>query len=340
MPEDCNEYARRDAYGDLRRDLLESIRRKTEFVEATLASRSWDLFTVVFSESHCAGHQFWALHDRSHPWHDPERARTLGDPLVEIYTALDDAVGRIVATAGPDALVLLVLSHGMGPHYDATAFLPEMLRRAEVVDIGANRLVASRERIRRAVRRFGRGLDHQNGFIKAVDGSHSCFAVPNNDACGALRINLVGREPRGRVDPGRDLDATCRRIESALAEWRNVDTDAPVVRAVVRTDAHYSGPARTHLPDLLVEWDRSAPIRSVESPRYGRIDREYKGVRSGDHRPGGLLVAAGEGVPTALDPIAAVDLAPTVCAVLGVAAAEDPDGRAVLPKRWSEERDP
>ena len=74
------------------------------------------------------------------------------------------------------------------------------------------------------------------------------------------------------------------------------------------------------LPDLLVEWNRSAPIRSIGAPGYGRIDQEYAGIRTGDHVPGGLLVAHGAGIQPGPRPdaISMVDLAPTIAAAVEV----------------------
>jgi hypothetical protein len=62
----CDQYARRDALPELRRDLLAGISRKGDLAEFFLDREEWDLFFVVFSESHCAGHNCWHLHDRDH----------------------------------------------------------------------------------------------------------------------------------------------------------------------------------------------------------------------------------------------------------------------------------
>ena len=76
-----------------------------------------------------------------------------------------------------------------------------------------------------------------------------------------------------------------------------------------------------------MEWERSAPIRSVEAPGLGRIDKEYRGVRTGDHVAGGLIVAAGAKRETARsgphDSIDVVDLAPTITTALGITLNRD-----------------
>jgi predicted AlkP superfamily phosphohydrolase/phosphomutase len=317
----CDDYARRGAHGELRDDLLDSISRKTEFCESQLAEGGWDVFLAVFSPSHCAGHHFWALHDADHPKHDPGRADLLGDPIVDVYEAQDAALGRLLDVVGGNTLVMLLLSHGMGPHYDATFLLSQMLRRIEKRS-STPRAALIRQRAHRVAGRLtNRPRGREPGsFMWYVDGGRRFFPIPNNDVCGAIRINVRGREPAGHVAPGREFDQICDMLESELATWTNLETGEPLVRRVVRVETCYDGPARDRLPDLLVEWNRTAPIRSIGAPRYGRIDEEYVGARTGDHVPGGLLVARGPGIQPGrrTDAISMVDLAPTIAAAVEV----------------------
>jgi predicted AlkP superfamily phosphohydrolase/phosphomutase len=325
----CDDYARRGAYGRLRGDLLDGVASKAELCESYLTDGGWDLFLVVFSPSHCVGHHFWALHDPDHPRHDPAAANALGDPIVDVYQAEDAALGRLLDVVGDHTIVLLLLSHGMGPHYDATFFLGQMLRRIAKRS-SISRAALARERARRAAGRLtrrARGRD-PGAFMRYVDGGRPFFTVPNNEVYGGIRINLRGREPAGQVRPGRDFDDVCDLLESELATWTNVETGEPLVQRVVRIEECYAGPERAKLPDLLVEWNRSAPIRAIGSPRYGGIE-EKPGFRTGDHVPGGLLVAAGPGIQPGRAPaaISMVDLAPTIAAAVDVDL-PDVDGTA------------
>jgi len=53
-------------------------------------------------------------------------------PRVErVYVALDAAVGELLRTAGPDTTVVVLASHGMGPHYDGTFMLDDILERLD-----------------------------------------------------------------------------------------------------------------------------------------------------------------------------------------------------------------
>ena len=76
------------------------------------------------------------------------------------------------------------------------------------------------------------------------------------------------------------------------------------------------------MPDLLVEWRQDEPIRSLASPTVGRLDGEYGGHRTGDHRRDGMLLRRGPTAPAPLTPgdddcvLDARELAPAIEALL------------------------
>lgn len=128
----CNPYvADGDRLGALRAGLLARIARKTDLALDLLAREPWDFFAVGFGDAHCAGHQFWHVHDQRHAHHDPALRARLGDPLRDVYQALDAALGRLLAAVPPAHDVLVLASHGFRPHYDASFLLDEMLWRIE-----------------------------------------------------------------------------------------------------------------------------------------------------------------------------------------------------------------
>ncbi len=52
-------------------------------------------------------------------------------------------------------------------------------------------------------------------------------------------------------------------------------------------------PLRNVLPDLMLTWDRSRPFTGIEIPGVARFMADPQSVRTGDHRPGGLVMLAG-----------------------------------------------
>jgi predicted AlkP superfamily phosphohydrolase/phosphomutase len=327
----CDGYALRGAYGQLRDDLFAGVEGKARLSEQLLSQGNWDLFVTVFGESHCVGHHFWRLHDSSHPAHDPVLAAQLGDPIEDVYTALDAKLGRLLTRVGDDTVVFVLLSHGMGPHFDGDHLLTEVLRRIEDADGPPPRAVALREGLRRYVRRARRwGRATVRPELTSVDGSRRFFRVPNNEACSGVRINLVGREPAGRVCPGPELEALVEQLREDLLALTNSATGRPVVTHVIRTSEAYSGDRLDILPDLLVEWSREAPITEVSSPKIGTVKKHSGAMRTGDHRPGGLILARGPSItpgPLGRD-VSVTDLAPTIAAVLD-ASLPGVDGKPV-----------
>jgi predicted AlkP superfamily phosphohydrolase/phosphomutase len=314
----CDAYGERRGWSDLVRDLGRGVEQRTELSLGLLGSDDWDCFATVYSESHCAGHQLWWAHDPSHP----DYSRDAADPLEGVYEILDGALGRLLAAIDPHATVLLVLSHGIGQHHDAEHLLAEILARLDDAYGAPPAWLVARERVlcaierRRAPKAHVRGVTYPDGSVAS---SRHFFRAPNNEYEGAVRVNLRGREPRGRVAPGEELDALLTWLERELLNLRDPESGRTLVRRVLRASTVYSGARLDALPDLFIDWERSAPITAAASDTVGVVRGEYTGTRSGDHRPGGFLVARGPGIePGPIDGVAVVDLAPTIVELLGV----------------------
>jgi predicted AlkP superfamily phosphohydrolase/phosphomutase len=330
----------------LRDSLIERIQKKTELVLNLLARGSWDLFATAFGDSHCAGHHFWSFHDPEHPRHDTKLIKALGgDPLRQVYSAIDRSIGQILSAVGTDATVIVLASHGMGAHYDGTFLLDEILRRLEHMtsDGGAAKLRNLQSlwhRMPSAVRSRLMPLSDRfyDGWAGRDRRSRTCFLVPTNDNCAGIRINLAGREPHGIVQPGAGFQSLCEALETDLKEIRNVETGLPLVREILRTTDLYPGEYQGALPDLLVRWERDAPVRKVASEKIGTIEREYGGIRTGDHRNPGMFFARGPAIEAGelAEAVPVTDFAPTLCALLGVRL-PDVDGApitAVCGEQW------
>ena len=85
-----------------------------------------------------------------------------------------------------------------------------------------------------------------------------------------MRLNVKGREPRGRVAPGAEFDATIEKLTAQLLEIENAETGEPLFTEILRTDDVYDGPLVDTLPDLLAGWSRAVadPRRALGSHRH------------------------------------------------------------------------
>jgi len=175
---------------------------------------------------------------------------------------------------------------------------------------------------RRTFGRIPRAILHRAETRRVAAGRRGrrVFAVPDNNEQGAIRVNLIGRDAHGRVQPGAEYEAVLAYLREALLEVENVETGEPIVTGFQYPPTLHRGPFSNDLPGMTVEWNRSRPIRKIRSPRLGVIEGTSHTPRTGDHKPDGLLFVLHPGVTSGeCDRIVdAIDLAPTITSLLGV----------------------
>ncbi len=322
-----------DRYADLQSLLLKRIETKSDAVSKLLDRGEWDLFMTAFADSHCVGHQSWHLHDPSHPEHDPDWVERNGDPVREVYRALDAALGRLLQQIGSDTFVVFLAGPGMQANYGANYLLDQVLRHLEAgpksaEDTKLDGLQKAWRRLPMGVRRFASPLSR--GFLSSERRKRKCFAVPHNEITGAIRVNVVGREPHGLVQAGAEYDAFCEQLAEDLLALVNLDTGEPAVREVIRTHDLFEGEFLDAIPDLMVVWNRTHPIRRLGSPKLSEISQAYPGVRTGDHSTHMMFVARGPGIAKGqiAEQPQVQDLMPTIASYLGTSL-DDVEGRPI-----------
>lgn len=324
---------------EFRRIYTSRIANKTDMILHYWDKKPWDFFMSVFTEAHCAGHRCWHLHDPQHHQHNADLAKAAGNPLKDIYIALDQAVGRLIEAVKDDARIIVFLSHGMGPRHTGTRVLDRILARLD------NQRVATRSNpLLNLARRIWRHLPEQlrKPFLKVRnnltnDGfqpnrhQRRFFEVYANDRTAGIRINLAGREANGIVEAAQ-FDALCDQLTADLLALKNQESSEPAVREVIRVKDMYAGPFRDHLPDLLVTWNRSHPINFIGSDKTGIVDTVGIDMttRTGDHRIKGRFFAiANDWLPHKLESnVKTEDFAPTIAALTAVTL-EKTDGKII-----------
>jgi len=341
----CDAQRTATQLAEFRNGLLRGIEGKIAITKHFLAQEDWDFFAQVFTESHCIGHQAWHLHDPKHPRFKEQDRAIAGDPVLDVAREIDRAIGKILEGVEEETMVIVMAGHGMTSKYVAQFMLGDILlrlgaaTRIPTVTEGPVPLFAKRildplltwgwQHTPRPVRQWlvplqqrTRDLVHvRSEYLPSLDPAASrCFIINNNHTHGGIRVNLAGREPSGKVQPGAEYEAFLAELAQDLLDIVNIETGRRIVNRVIRTRDLYSGPGIEHFPDLLIEWSNAEPVRSVQSKKIGRLDKEYAYCRTGDHTPGGLFVAVGPGIAAGhlVKPVSILDFAPTFCEALGV----------------------
>jgi predicted AlkP superfamily phosphohydrolase/phosphomutase len=325
-------------YEDRAVEYLDALREQTASRAAAILRLTQrhpcDLLCAVFYAPDRAQHFFWELVEEGGA--APPRGDT-SRPLQAVrnlYAALDDAVGRLVAAAGPDATVVLVSDHGFAP-------APHRIVRI-------NRWLADRGLLRqrplwRTRRKVIRKLFPAGWRARYDTLDHIMVDRAKTKAWGealdepgtaGIWIHVADRYPRGCVASDAEYRALQRQIQAGLRELRDSD-GAPAFRAVHLRDEAYDGPFVSEAPDVLGVCAEgygigAKPLGAELRARdvVGTYDEaEYSG-HTGVHDPFGVYLLAGPVIAArgAQPALRIESIAPTVLYLLGVAVPRSMDG--------------
>ncbi len=314
----------------------------------------WQLGLVVAGEPHSAIEALWHGVDPTHPAHALPSQAAAAEGLATVYRALDRLVATLSA-ACPDATLLLFNMHGMGTNngdLPSMVLLPELLYRDRYgraglqvppawtaspgglpvlpLDQNWSRLlrqgfVARRRplwRLARALRRAAGRPELPLGNLAWLPGrwyqpfwsAMRAFALPAFYD-GRVRVNLQGREARGRVALA-DYKAELDRLEALIGACRDLESGEPLVERFERPAASDPLDLAPTGADLVVLWRGVA--RGLNHPTLGAIGPmplRRTGGHTGGH--GFAWFAGAEIAPGDRGLVSAFDVVPTAIDLLG-----------------------
>jgi predicted dehydrogenase/predicted AlkP superfamily phosphohydrolase/phosphomutase len=337
--------------------LLAAVAKKTQVVKWLMDKKDWDFFLVVFGESHPAGHYFWHYHDESYIAHSKDKPGLAA--LRDVYVALDKAIGEIAESAGKDTTVILTSGDGMGPNYSGSHILNDLLARMKLFNnipvivnggnpsaVKADLMSTARNMIpkpfRVAVSRafLPRSVNEKLSLrwkTAGISWQHTRAFLIENANEGYIRINLKGREPQGTVDPGKEYQTICEELYQTVKSAINPSSGKLAAHTVYKTDDIYHGPCRSHMPDIIINWNDDAKLTTeMLTQKYGVARAAQPGYAlppyyTGNHRPTAFAVALGPEVShgTNLEGTSILDLAPTILTHFGITPPGYMEGKAL-----------
>jgi predicted AlkP superfamily phosphohydrolase/phosphomutase len=311
---------------------LQGMRRQTRLrADATarvMAARPSDGVCVVFYAPDRVQHYFWEYVDPEHPapagLDDDVRAA-----LLAVYDELDQAIGRLVDAAGPDANVVLLSDHGFGTKPERSVRVNRWLANRGLLRRHA--FWTTRRRIVRKVfpaswRARYDTLDH----ILVNRARSRAWSEALFTGTAGIWVHVRGRYPLGCVAPGAEYERVRDQILRGLGALTD-DSGQRVFHSVRRREDVYRGPYVGEAPDLVAVCDRRFGIifeslrRELRTPElFGPY--EELGY-TGTHDPAGIYLFAGPAAAALGEhrafPIEAT--APTLLHLLDVPVPEDHD---------------
>jgi predicted AlkP superfamily phosphohydrolase/phosphomutase len=335
----------------------EDTAKQADVLEYLVAHQPWRFFLTFFSGSAMAQHYFWG------DMESPDSANPFRDVVPAAYRSLDEAVGRLIAAAGPETTVYVISECGAGRLQSGVQINAWLAREGFLTwkrppgesSTGGNRASAARawsavagwrKRVQRHLpaplffwlnRAFGslakaglRSYTTDSGI--AWDRTQAFSRGKEGD----IFVNLQGRDPHGIVAPGPDYERVTGRIIERLENLVDPATGEKPVARVHRAADLYAGPMLPSAPDLVVEWRDNAYMptedegdrQTVFVPRW----REYMAwPTTGSHRVDGILLTHGPGVARdrRIEGVRIADLVPTWLSVLQQPIPSDLPGRVV-----------
>ncbi|HXL14525.1 MAG TPA: alkaline phosphatase family protein, partial [Methylomirabilota bacterium] len=283
------------------------------------------LYVQVFDFPDRVGHMLWRLHDPGHPLFDARLASSYADEIPKAYERMDRIVGEAMSLLKPRTALIVCSDHGFA------SFRRGVNYNTWLVKNGFMTLREGASGGKTLEDLFDRG--ELGEFFKYVDWTRTkAYAM----GLGNIYINLLGREPKGSVAPGREYDEVRDALVTQLQSLVDPETGEHPVARVYRREEIYSGFDPRVLPDLRPA--NTAHYRIGWQTALGevppRIFEDNLKAWSGDHCsndpslvPGVLFSNLRLSKPGPW----IGDVYPTVLALLGLPPVEGLDGHSLLP---------
>ena len=191
--------------------------------------------TVVFDTTDRISHMFYRYLDPDHPANEGKDTEKYKDVIPELYAKMDSFLPEIEAKIGddPDTVFMVISDHGFC--------------------------------------NFTRGVNlnawlHQEGYLVLKEGKETSgdwFVDVDWEKTRAFTLGLTGvfinrkgREAKGIVEDGAELDALCAEIKEKLEKLVDPKDGSEVINEVFLTKKEHSGPYADAAPELLIGYNK------------------------------------------------------------------------------------
>jgi predicted AlkP superfamily phosphohydrolase/phosphomutase len=291
----------------LHHKLLGSVERKGDLMLALMKEFEWDVFIGTFAELHRAGHMFF----------DEADALPDGSPdtrLSETYRAVDRTLCRILESVDLQKTTIVLFSvHGMMRDYGQGHLVKPVMERLNQIFLARHmgkidstrragglitqlrRLVPSRVQyaVGEASPDWVRQWVVEQQIIGGIQWSRTPGFSLRTDIRAELRLNLVGRESKGLLEPGSQLCLAYQQfLKQAFLGLRDQETGDLLVDEIVEIPVLFPGKRSDALPDFAITWRPAPLVGRATSPEIGRVESFPLGARGGDHTDSGFAAVS------------------------------------------------
>lgn len=322
------------------KDIMRMTERRGMHSLRFMQTQSWDAFMVVFTGTDRLSHHFWHyLQPGSASRHLDVR---IADKLQDYFALLDQLLGAIIKMAGPDTAILMLSDHGFGPAARHWAHLNNWMLELDLLRLRMSKS-SWMQRVKhnapwltdlakRILPPEARKTVQQHGHLAdAVDWDNTlAWAAPLYNNVAGIYLHRTGSQQPGPVSPAAAPKLRDFIIQQARA-LRIPGKRTPLITDIRTREALYTGPYVEQFPDIILTLNTDyAAVPTLGSTLITPVPPGDL-LRSGDHRPDGMFLAAGPHIRQGrLERTPGlIDLAPTILHLAGLPIPESMDGQVI-----------
>jgi predicted AlkP superfamily phosphohydrolase/phosphomutase len=264
-----------------------ALSKRVEAMFHYMAKEPWDFFQCHIMETDRMNHFFWEHMEKG----DSQYAQAFYD----FYARVDEVLGEVDHKIGADADLIVLSDHGF------CTIKKEIYLNWYLAEAGL--------------------LKFKNMPPQSLADLHpetlGYSLIP-----GRVFVHLQGREPQGSVLP-EQYEAVREKLSAALLEFKDPETNAPIIRQVLKREEIYSGQNFSGAADLIAVPHDGYDLK-------GDVRKEVHGDKSalvGMHTfEDSLLFIRHHEIMRAHNELWIGDLAPTILKMMNVPVPNDMDG--------------
>jgi predicted AlkP superfamily phosphohydrolase/phosphomutase len=320
------------------------LKKRADITFDLLSRQKNDFFYLSVNESHWLGHFTTHITNLKHQKFTAELQDEFEPRIIKIYSLIDSFVSQLVDRNHGQPIIVFSNS-GMGSNLSGRHLILDILRKMglspntqksitpakrygsfaakkiETLIGGKNIALVKQLFPNKLWDRFTRKMINLgNNWSETL-----AFEIPC-DYAGAIRINLEGREPNGKVK-SEDYYKIAEQIKTVFLDLKHTNSGRPVVSDVIILKDKYKGSLSDDLADISIIWADEESVIDITSSTLGRFTGTLDDKRSGGHLPTGFLMW--DNLDLSINgTFMAEDLAPTVLNILDQKSSCELDGQS------------
>jgi predicted AlkP superfamily phosphohydrolase/phosphomutase len=271
-------------------DLYYTLEQREKAMSLFMETEDWDFFMLQIMETDRLHHFLWEPMEEGDEKYAPA--------FLKLYHQLDGLLGRLYDRLSDDTTLVVMSDHGF------------CTMKKEVY---INRWLQDRG-----------WLSFTKDPPESLKDIHPDSKAYSMDP-GRIFVNLRGREPQGKVNPGQEYEALRTELVEALGRLDDPESGEPMIEAIYRREEIYSGPCYDQAPDLVAMPRRGYDLK-------GSIKKDIltdKGVINGAHTYDDAMIYI-QGHEISRGGAAIVDVMPTILHLMDVPIPDDVDGSVLI----------